>query len=462
MCDSSSVPAWRRDPLIPAASGFPVLSRARRARVSRLIQARVGAPAILALTLLLAACGGEDGAPSETREEAARDTAIEHAVKHLDPKYVCPMHPSIVRDEPGTCPICGMTLVEKRLDPAGGRSPEVELSRASMHNMAVREARVERGTLWKYVRSLGRVEYDETRLAHVHPRAEGFIEGLELRSEGEPVRKGQVLARLYAPNILSAQVDFLLALDPRPQESGVKVDKARNILRLLDVPEENIRAIEQSREPLRTIPVLAPMEGVVTAMTAREGMYVGTSDAMFTIADLRRVWVLVDIFEHQIDWVAPGLSAEIRVSARPGRLWEGKVDYLYPSLDAKARTLRVRLVFDNPDGALKPNMFANVVIFGGPKREVLKIPSEALILTGTRSSVVKALGDGRFQPVDVVAGLRSGREVEILSGLEEGDRVVASGQFLIDSESSLQAAFQRMDQESGQASEGQGGSHAHH
>ncbi len=401
---------------------------------------------ILMSSLLLPACGKESppaDTSGETLAEARRDTPLEHALKHQDPTYVCPMHPRIVRDAPGSCPICGMTLVEKRQappptdEPPAGH-PKVQLSGDVIQNLGVRTTRVERGDLRKDIRTLGRVAYDETRLVHLHPRADGFIEGLELRAEGEPVHQGQELARLYAPAILSAQVDFLQALAPQPSGvAQVKADKARNILRLLDVPEPVIRDIERSHETRQTIPVLAPIDGVVTEMMAREGMYVSAASDMFTIADLSQVWVLVDVFEYQIDWLAPGLTAEIHPPARPGKTWTGKVDYLYPALDPKSRTLRVRLVFDNPELALRPNMFANVVIHGGLKRDVLKIPSEALIETGERESVIKSLGDGRFQPVDVVTGMQSGGEVEILSGLEEGDEVAVSGQFLIDSESTL-------------------------
>jgi Cu(I)/Ag(I) efflux system membrane fusion protein len=370
------------------------------------------------------------------------------------------MHPQIVKDEPGTCPICGMDLVEKLLDPMTGKHPEVALSSAVVQSMAVRTAAVERGTLWKYIRTVGRVEYDETRIAHIHPRATGWIEGLKLRAEGEPVKRGQELAQLYSPDILSAQVDFLLALTPQPEGvAQVKADKARNLLRLLDVPNAIIREIERSGETRNTVPILSPIDGVVIQMVAREGMYVNRDSEMFTVVDLSKVWVLVDVFEHQIDWLREGLSAEIRVPAHPGRTWEGEVDYLYPELDPKTRTLRVRLVFDNPDLLLKPNMFAEVVIYGGPKRNVLKIPREALIVTGERESVVRALGGGRFQPVDVVTGMRRGGEVEILSGLEEGDEIVVSGQFLIDSESSLQASFRRMSSEPAEAGSAAGPSH---
>lgn len=405
------------------------------------------AAALLLLLLLLAACGDEATSPGEPPAAAGRESALEHAAKHLDSKYVCPMHQQIVRDAPGTCPICGMDLVEKQPDPdpEPGKHPQVVLSGAIIQNMGVRTAQVARGTLWRTVRTLGRVEYDETRLAHIHPRAEGWIEALNLRSEGEPVKKGQELAQLYAPDILSAQVDFLLAIDPRYQgASSVKVDKARNLLRLLDVPDAIIRDIERTRETRNRVPVLAPIKGIVTRMLAREGMYVSKGTEMFTIADLSRVWVLVDVFEHQITWLRPGLRAEIGVPAYAGKQWEGVVDYLYPDLDPKTRTLRVRLVFPNPKFLLKPNMFAEVIIHGGAKKDVLKVPSEALIVTGERESVVLALGEGRFRPVDVVTGMHHGGEVEVLSGLNEGDAVVVSGQFLIDSESSLRASFRRL------------------
>ena len=205
-----------------------------------------------------------------------------------------------------------------------------------------------------------------------------------------------------------------------------------------------IRDIEKTRETRNTIPILAPSDGILTRLMAREGMYVMPETEMFTIAALTDVWVLVDVFEHQIAWVAPGLPAEMQVPAYPGRSWKGQVDYLYPDLDPKTRTLRVRLVFPNPQLALKPNMFADIRIAGAPGGAVLKIPREALIVTGERQSVVKALGGGRFQPVDVVTGMEADGEVEIRSGLAAGDEIVVSGQFLIDSESSLQASFRRM------------------
>jgi Cu(I)/Ag(I) efflux system membrane fusion protein len=192
------------------------------------------------------------------------------------------------------------------------------------------------------------------------------------------------------------------------------------------------------------VPVLAPRDGFVTQINIREGMYVTPELETYTITDLSSIWVRVDVFEHQLDWVDPGKPAEVRVEAIPGRSWEGKVDYVYPELSESTRTLNVRLRFDNPDGLLKPNMFADVVIYGGPQRDALVVPREALIRGSEDTRVIRRKSDGSFEPAVVVTGIRSGEKVEILSGLEEGDQIVTSGQFLIDSESNLKSSLMRM------------------
>lgn len=378
---------------------------------------------------------------SESMADAQDDTDREHALKHQDPKYVCPMHPQIVKDEPGNCPICGMNLVAKKIEPQKDQYPTVQITNTVIQNMGVRTQPAKLESLKKRIRTVGRIDYDETKLTHVHPRSSGWIEKLHFRAEGDPVKRGQILGDIYSPEILSAQVDYLIALK---QAGTIRKEKARNGLRLLGVSENTIKRIEKRGESQNTIPLYAPASGIMTLLTAREGMYVKPEMEIFTIANLSRVWVWVDVFEHQIDWLKTGLTAVISVPAYPGQKWEGKVDYIYPELDPDSRTLRVRLVFDNPSLLLKANMYAEVEIFSEPKQNALVIPSEALIETGERTSVVTALGGGRYQPKDVIAGIQSDGRVEILDGLDDGDVVVVSGQFLIDSESSLQASFMRM------------------
>jgi len=378
---------------------------------------------------------------AETLEQAMSDNALEHELKHANPKYVCPMHPQIIRDEQGTCPICGMDLVKKIIKKEKDKYPTVEVSHAVVQNMGIRTKTAVKDTLWKYIKTIGQVDYDDSRLVHMHPKVSGWMEKLHFKVEGEPVKKGQLLGELYSPEVLSAQLDYLVA----SKETGkFRQENAKNRLRLLGMTEWSINQINKNKKSSHLIPIHAPNDGIMAKLTARQGMYIKPEMEIFTIADLSQVWVLVDIFEHQIDWIKTGLSAEMTVPAYPGKKWEGEIKFIYPSLDPKSRTLKVRLVFDNPDLLLKANMFAEIVIYGGPKRNVLVIPEEALIETGKRTVVVKKAGQGLFKPVDVLVGMRRNGRVEILNGLKAGDEVVVSGQFLIDSESSLQASFMRM------------------
>lgn len=391
--------------------------------------------------------------PSESMAEAMDDSAIEHALKHADTAYVCPMHPNIVQGEPGSCPICGMDLVAQEVSSDGDGDgdadhgpPIVTIRPETIQNMGVRLAQSERVALSRTVETVGFIMYDEERVGHVHPRASGWVEKLVIRSEGERVERDQPLLYVYSPDMLAAQEEYLLALESASLQGSGRRDlqqRAARRLRLLDITQSVIDEIDKTRKTVQAVPLLAPVSGVVTMLGIREGMYIKPDMELFAISDVSSVWIQVEVFEHQSSWVAAGQRAEIRVSAFPERIWQGSVDYVYPELDPITRTLRVRLRFDNSDGVLKPNMFAEATIKGTPKT-ALTVPRDALIETGNEQRVVRALENGRFQPVIVSAGIRAGGRVEILEGLNEGDQIVVSGQFLIDSESNLQASFRRM------------------
>ncbi len=379
-------------------------------------------------------------------------------------KYTCPMHPQIIEDHPGHCPICGMTLVPK-LFPVGTKDtagdgapahspapasaplaaamtmPSVSVAPRTLRYMNVVLAPVQWRNLTRQIHSVGLVDFDENRLAHVHPRASGWVETLNVRALGDTVQKGQVLLTLYSPDILSAEKDFIVA-----KNSGMSVllEAARERLRLLNVPEAVINQIASTGKVARTIPVVAPQSGYISAINLRDGMYVTPDLAMYTIADASKVWVQVEILARDMEQVAVGQPAAMTVDGIPGRIWHGKVNFVYPELDPKSRTLTARLVFDNPDGVLKPNQFAEVGISGVPQADVLTVPTAAVIPTPNGARVVRKNADGSFQPVLVTTGPSAKGYTEIKSGLNPNDEVVASGQFLLDSESSLQASFMRM------------------
>ncbi len=417
------------------------------------------------------------GSAPQAPAMAPAETALEHAEKHLDPSYVCPMHPQIVRDDPGSCPICGMDLVavepeaETALsgEPLYYRHPHnpeitskkpmqdemgmdyvpiydgggsaVRIAPEVVNNLGVRTALVERSRLWRRMDTVGYVDYDESKLVHVHLRTDGWIERLFVETLGDQVRKGDPLFELYSPDLVNAQQEYLQAL-----ASGNKslISASRDRLDALGVSRGQIDALARGGKVQQRVTVYSPHDGIVATLNVREGMYVKLATEVMSLADLSTVWVLAELFEQKTGWVQPGQPAEVRLSFQPGRTWEGEVEYVYPNLDPKTRTLRARLRFDNPDRALKPNMYADVTIYGGARRDILVIPREALIRTGREQRVILDLGEGRFAPRAVVAGMESGDFVEIRSGLREGERVVTSGQFLIDSEASLKASLKRM------------------
>lgn len=356
--------------------------------------------------------------------------------------WVAPMDRNYRRDGPGKSPM-GMDLIPvfEGEEPGQKDEPGIEISPAVANNIGIRTAEVERRSLQRRIETVGYVGYDEDKITHVHLRTDGWIDDLRVKYMGQRVKQGDLLFRLYSRALQNAQAEYRLAAAGSQPEL---IASARNNLRALGVTEAQIKALARRGKPFELIDVNAAQDGVVTDLKVAEGMYVQPAMTVATIADLSSVWVMVDVFENQSQWVREGQTATMRLPYASGEVWQGVVDYVYPMIDPKSRALQVRLRFDNPDEQLKPNMYVSVEIAAEPRENALAVPREALIRTGRSERVVAALSGGRFLPVEVQTGIESGSYVEVTSGLQEGDRVVTSGQFLIDSESSLTASFQRM------------------
>ena len=353
--------------------------------------------------------------------------------------WVAPMDQNYRRDKPGKSPM-GMDLIPVYADAAEGNG-SVSISPEVVQNLGVRTTAAERTRLWRGIDTVGYVDYDESKVSHIHLRTEGWIEKLTVQSEGERVKQGEFLFELYSPKLVNAQEELVTAM-----ASGNKglIRASRERLSALGVSDSQIKKLQKDKKIQQRISVYAPQDGVVSTLPVREGMFVKPSMKVMSLGDLSSIWILAEVFEKQSAWVKVGQPAEVSLSYQPGKIWQGKVEYIYPDLDPKTRTLKVRLRFDNPDEMLKPNMYANIRIFGGPREDAMVIPIEALIRTGREDRVVVSLGDGRFEARTVSAGIESGDFVEILQGIDEGERVVISGQFLIDSEASMRASLTRM------------------
>jgi Cu(I)/Ag(I) efflux system membrane fusion protein len=344
-----------------------------------------------------------------------------------------------------------MDLVEKERGAATGDYPQVELTPDIVQKMGVRTSVVTKGTLWKFIKTVGYVGFDEDRFLTVTAKTNGWIENLSVRVKGLRVNKGQLLFELYSPEFLTTQKEFIEA--QKKDRSGINRQystrnasiPSRERLRYMGISQSLMNQIARKGKAQYRIPFYAPIQGWVIDHKVSNNQYIYEDDPLLTIADLSTVWVEAHVYEHQLAWVHPGLKAEVEVKALPGKVYKGEVNFIDPVLDEKTRTLKVRLRVPNTDGNLKPNMFANVKIYAGPKKDILSIPREALIVTGERESVILDKGHGKYQPVNVVTGMQSQGRVEILSGLKRGDKIVTSGEFLIDSEANLQASFQRLD-----------------
>lgn len=356
--------------------------------------------------------------------------------------WVAPMDPSYRRDEPGKSPM-GMDLVPVYPgdEPGAKEAPgTVRISPAVVNNLGVKTAPAQEGALHQRVETVGYVQYDEDRLDHIHTRVEGWIEKLHVKASGDPVVKGQALFELYSRPLVTAQEEFLAA---RNRGNEQLISASRERLAALGMGAAQIREFEQSGEVRRLMPVVAEHNGFVADLRVRQGMFVKPDTEVMSIAALDTVWVIGEVFERQVAWLQVGQEADVRFDYLPGRSWEGEVDYIYPELDPETRTARVRIELPNPGITLMPNMFADVVIHGTETEGAVHVPRQALIRGGRMDRVVIDTGDGRFQAVPVEVGIESGDRVEILSGVDAGQSVVVSGQFLIDSEANLEAELLR-------------------
>ncbi|NBB93493.1 MAG: HlyD family efflux transporter periplasmic adaptor subunit [Gammaproteobacteria bacterium] len=359
------------------------------------------------------------------------------AAEQSSPVWTCPMHPQISRDGPGQCPICGMDLVERA--PADGEALTVTVPGRIQQSMNLRTAPAQRGALTRRIDTVGRVQVDEARLQHLHPRVEGWIGELDINAMGEPVEAGQRLFTLYSRELLNVQEEFLRALR---SGGGELISAARARLAALDVKPRVIDRIERDREVIDYVPWYAERSGYVQALSIRPGMFVAPGSDMIVLADPDRVWVIADVFSGQIDWIEAGQRVEIEREARPGQVIQDQIDFVYPELDPATKTARARI--ELADTGMRPGEWTSVTIHAGPKNDVVFVPTEAVIRTGTSSHVIVRTDAEAFSVREVHTGMVGDEYTEVIHGVVEGESVVTSGQFLIDSEANLSAGFERL------------------
>jgi multidrug efflux pump subunit AcrA (membrane-fusion protein) len=400
--------------------------------------------------------------------------------------YTCGMHPRVIQDHPGNCPICGMTLTPIRKqageskikyykstmmpgearqtpgkdsmgmdmvpvyeDQAGAnQSQSIAIDPVTIQNMNIRTAIVTRGPLRRTIRTVGIVEYDETTLGDVTTKFKGWIEKLDVNATGQLVMRGDPLFEIYSPDLYSAQVEYLLATgspsNATPGAEGIRMS-ALTKLKFYDISDGQIAELEKRRQPQKTMRILAPQDGFVVEKNVTEGQMVDPGMKIYRLADLGLVWVQADIYEQDLAYIKLGQEATVTLSYLPDREFRGRVTYIYPNVDEKTRTARVRMEFHNPGYFLKPGMFATVKLVSELEPSALLIPDMAILRGGEKTTVFVALDGGKFDPRAVTLGPQAENDqYQVLGGLSEGERIVTSGQFMLDSESQLREAIQKM------------------
>ena len=429
-----------------------------------------------------------------------RSPAHEHAQAAAKPKtlYTCGMHPRVIQNKPGNCPICGMKLTPMRKqagaktasagvtpgerkikfykstmipgevsptarkdsmgmdmvpvyedEAAAAESATIAIDPPTTQNMGIRTTVVTNGPLRRVIRTVGVIDYDETALADVSTKFKGWIEKLYVDAIGKEVHRGEPLFEIYSPDVYSAQTEYLLALGESKAPAGISAENLRTTARLKlkywDIPDEQIAALEKTRQPRKALRVNAPSNGFVVEKMAVQGQMVEAGMRLYRLADLGLVWVHAQVYEQDLAVVQLGQEAVVSVSYLPDRKFRGRVTYIYPTVDEKTRTAKVRMEFHNPGYFLKPGMFASVELRSEVRPSVVLVPDSAVLRSGEKNTVFVTVDGGRFEPRTVALGLRAENDqYQVLSGLKEGERIVTSGQFMLDSESQLREAIQKM------------------
>jgi len=407
------------------------------------------------ITLALGAAAGYWLASHQTAAPGKEQQAAASAARK-PLFYRNPMNPTVTSPVPAKDSM-GMDYIPIYANDlsGAGNAGTVAINPAVAQNIGVRTALARRTTISRTIQTVGRLAHDEELLTRLHPKVSGWIEKLFVSETGEAVKPNTMLLSIYSPQLVASEQEYLLALknaetlakspfaDIRKGAQDL-LGSSRERLELLDVPAHQMRALKETRKIIKALHIHSPASGIVLKIGAREGQYVTPKTELYEIADLSRIWVYVDVYEYEIPWVRLHDVAEMRLVALPGRVFKGEISYIYPYLDPKTRTNKVRLEVDNPEQLLKPDMFADVTLHPDSKPDTLVIPTAAIIRTGEVPKVFVQTGKGTFEPRSVEMGLEANEETEILKGLKAGERVVTSAQFLLDSESSLTEAAAKM------------------
>lgn len=409
---------------------------------------------ILVLLTLVVGVGGGYWLATKTAPSSTSMGSPEQAKKPLF--YRNPMNPAITSAVPAQDDM-GMDYIPVYADGSSGDGPigTVKIDPVTIQNIGVRFAVAQKRVLSRSIRAVGRVAFNEEHLSRLHPKIEGWIEQLYVDKTGEPVKKGTILLSIYSPQLVSSQEEYLLALKNRQvladspfediRQGAVDLVKtARERLQLLDVAEHQIKELEQTRTIKKGLHIHSPFKGIVMKVGVREGQHVTPKTLLYLLADLSEVWVYVNVYEYELPWIGLRDKVDMRLNAVPGRVFKGRVDYIYPYAEAKTRTIKVRLKFDNPNLLLKPDMFADITIHAARSIDAIVVPSEAVVRSGTREQVFVVRAPGKFEPREVKIGITDSGLTQILEGLKVGEEVLTSAQFLIDSESKLREATAKM------------------